>query len=66
MDEFLPVRTMMYAFGDAKEPASDSVDVMEDILIEYLTDVVRPLPPPSCALFHSSPFPVSHSSRAVA
>ncbi|GJJ12124.1 hypothetical protein Clacol_006365 [Clathrus columnatus] len=33
------LRMMMYAFGDSKEPASDSVDVMEEILIEYLTDV---------------------------
>jgi transcription initiation factor TFIID subunit 13 len=30
----------MYAFGDAKEPANDTVDVMEEILMEYLVDVV--------------------------
>ncbi|KAF8590617.1 transcription initiation factor IID, 18 kDa subunit [Ramaria rubella] len=30
---------MMYAFGDAKEPANDTVDVMEEILMEYLVDV---------------------------
>jgi Transcription initiation factor IID, 18kD subunit len=30
----------MYAFGDVKEPATDTVDVMEEILMEYLVDVV--------------------------
>ena len=30
----------MYAFGDVKEPANDTVDVMEEILMEYLVDVV--------------------------
>jgi Transcription initiation factor IID, 18kD subunit len=35
-----PVRSMMYAFGDVKEPANDTVDVMEEILMEYLVDVV--------------------------
>jgi len=33
---------MMYAFGDAKEPANDTVEVMEEILMEYLVDVVSP------------------------
>ena len=31
----------MYGFGDDRNPASDSVNVMEEILIEYITDVVR-------------------------
>ena len=29
----------MYAFGDVKVPLDKTVDAMEDILIEYLTDV---------------------------
>ena len=31
----------MYGFGDDPNPASDSVNVMEEILMEYITDVVR-------------------------
>lgn len=31
----------MYGFGDDRNPASDSVNVMEEILVEYITDVVR-------------------------
>jgi transcription initiation factor TFIID subunit 13 len=31
----------MYGFGDDKNPANDTVSVMEEILIEYITDVVR-------------------------
>jgi len=31
----------MYGFGDDRNPASDTVNVMEEILIEYITDVVR-------------------------
>lgn len=30
----------MYGFGDDRNPASDTVSVMEEILIEYITDVV--------------------------
>jgi hypothetical protein len=30
----------MYGFGDDRNPASDTVNVMEEILIEYITDVV--------------------------
>ena len=30
----------MYGFGDDRNPANDTVNVMEDILIEYITDVV--------------------------
>ena len=32
----------MYGFGDDRNPASDTVNVMEEILIEYIIDVVRP------------------------
>lgn len=34
------VRNLMYGFGDDRNPASDSVNVMEEILIEYIIDVV--------------------------
>ena len=30
----------MYGFGDDRSPASDTVNVMEEILIEYIVDVV--------------------------
>ena len=36
-----PVRNLMYGFGDDRNPANDTVNVMEEILIEYITDVVR-------------------------
>ncbi|EJF65944.1 transcription initiation factor IID 18 kDa subunit [Dichomitus squalens] len=31
----------MYGFGDDRNPASDTVNVMEEILIEYIVDVVQ-------------------------
>jgi hypothetical protein len=34
----------MYGFGDDRNPANDTVNVMEEILIEYICDVVRVLP----------------------
>lgn len=36
----------MYGFGDDRNPSNDTVNVMEEILIEYITDVVCTL------LFH--------------
>jgi hypothetical protein len=30
----------MFAFGDERTPANDSVNVLEEILIEFMTDVV--------------------------
>ena len=30
----------MYGFGDDRNPANDTVNVMEEILIEYIVDVV--------------------------
>lgn len=44
------VRNLMYGFGDDRNPANDSVNVMEEILIEYIVDVVR-----SPAMFLKSP-----------
>lgn len=31
----------MYGFGDDRNPANDSVNVMEEMLVEYIVDVVR-------------------------
>ena len=36
------VKNLMYGFGDDRNPANDTVNVMEEILVEYITDVVRP------------------------
>jgi transcription initiation factor TFIID subunit 13 len=35
------VAYMMYGFGDAKEPDPDSIALMEDMLVEYLTNVAH-------------------------
>jgi hypothetical protein len=35
-----PVKSLMYGFGDDRNPATDAVNVMEEILVEYITDVV--------------------------
>jgi transcription initiation factor TFIID subunit 13 len=35
------VKNLMFGFGDDRNPASDTVNVMEEILIEYICDVVR-------------------------
>ena len=34
------MKNLMYGFGDDRNPANDTVGVMEEILIEYITDVV--------------------------
>lgn len=36
----LLVHTLMYACGDDANPASDTVNVMEEILIEYIEQLV--------------------------
>lgn len=41
----------MYGFGDDRNPANDAVNVMEEILIEYIVDVVSLVP------LRSSPSP---------
>ncbi|KAG6814366.1 hypothetical protein H0H92_010952 [Tricholoma furcatifolium] len=33
------LRSIMYGFGDDRNPANDTVNVMEEILVEYITDV---------------------------
>ncbi|TPX32204.1 hypothetical protein SmJEL517_g04647 [Synchytrium microbalum] len=34
------VREVMYAYGDTNPPASDTVELMEDLLLEYFYDYV--------------------------
>jgi transcription initiation factor TFIID subunit 13 len=41
MQFYVIVKNLMYGFGDDRNPANDTVSVMEEILIEYITDVVR-------------------------
>lgn len=36
-----PVKNLMYGFGDDRNPANYTVNVMEEILVEFITDVVR-------------------------
>jgi len=31
----------MFGFGDDRNPSNDTVNVMEEILVEYIADVVR-------------------------
>lgn len=35
------VKNLMYGFGDDRNPATDTVSVMEEILVEFIVDVVR-------------------------
>lgn len=35
------VAPMMYSFGDVFDPQTDTVQVMEDLLTDYITDLVR-------------------------
>ena len=57
------MRSLMYGFGDDRNPANDTVNVMEEILIEYITDVVRILDFASDLNLDSSP--VSASGGAI-
>ena len=38
---FFSVRCMMYGFGDDQSPYTESVDLLEDLVIEYITEMVR-------------------------
>ena len=44
MQLYILVKNLMYGFGDDRNPANDTVGVMEEILIEYITDVVSFFP----------------------
>ncbi|KAI0725131.1 TFIID-domain-containing protein [Fomitopsis betulina] len=35
------LRNLMYGFGDDRNPANDTVNVMEEILVEYIVDVCQ-------------------------
>lgn len=35
------VRCMMYGFGDDQNPYTESVDILEDLVIEFITEMVR-------------------------
>ncbi|KAF7778700.1 hypothetical protein Agabi119p4_3045 [Agaricus bisporus var. burnettii] len=35
------LKSLMYGFGDDRNPSNDTVNVMEEILIEYITDVCQ-------------------------
>jgi transcription initiation factor TFIID subunit 13 len=37
---FLLVRNLMFGFGDDRNPSNDTVNVMEEILVEYIADIV--------------------------
>jgi len=37
---FHAVRCMMYGFGDDQNPYSESVDLLEDLVIEYISEMV--------------------------
>lgn len=32
---------MMYGFGDDPQPYAESVDLLEDLVVQYITDMVR-------------------------
>lgn len=40
---------MMYGFGDDENPYTESVDVLEDLVIDFITDMVCI----SCTFYHS-------------
>ena len=35
---------MMYGFGDEQVPFTESVDLLEDLVVEYITEMVRSSP----------------------
>ena len=37
---FSSVRCMMYGFGDDQNPYTESVDILEDLVIEFITEMV--------------------------
>lgn len=57
------MKNLMYGFGDDRNPASDTVNVMEEILIEYITDVVRYLS--FCSFSYSNDISVSDRYRSL-
>ena len=37
---FISVRCMMFGFGDDKNPYTESVDYLEDMVVEYISEMV--------------------------
>ena len=37
---FISVRCMMFGFGDDKNPYTESVDLLEDMVVEYISEMV--------------------------
>jgi hypothetical protein len=35
------VKLLMYGFGDVANPAADSIAVMDDLVIDYITEMVK-------------------------
>lgn len=35
------VRNMMYGFGDDPQPYAESVELLEDLVVQYITDMVN-------------------------
>lgn len=38
---------MLYGFGDSANPRQDTVELVEDLVIDYITDIVSLSPPTS-------------------
>ncbi|WRT66570.1 uncharacterized protein IL334_003529 [Kwoniella shivajii] len=51
------IARLMYGAGDVAEPDIDTVDYMEDMVVEFLADLCRPIPPLRPAQ-QSQPIPV--------
>jgi len=47
------VKLLMYAFGDDPNPAPESVSVLEDIMTEYINEMVQPFHPVAGSHFHT-------------
>jgi len=47
------VKLLMYAFGDDPNPAPESVSVLEDIMTEYINEMVQLFHPVACSRFHA-------------
>jgi hypothetical protein len=52
----------MFGFGDDRNPSNDTVNVMEEILVEYIADVVSVFSA-SVVSFQNDQYPVSNCPR---
>lgn len=43
---------MMYGFGDVSDPRDDSVDLMEDLVMDYIYELVRSFVNVDCCSSH--------------